>query len=41
MPIHAILHKIEQLEDWQKEKLMEILDNFDISLLTSLSSAKK
>lgn len=41
VPINAILSKIEKLEDWQKEKLLEILDNFDLGALTTLSSAKK
>jgi hypothetical protein len=36
------LQKIEKLEDWQKEKLLEILDHFDIGALASnLPSAKK
>lgn len=41
VPINAILSKIEKLEDWQKEKLLEILDNFDLGAIAQLSSAKK
>jgi hypothetical protein len=33
VPIGAILSKIERLDDWQKEKLLEILDNFDINMI--------
>ena len=41
VPIGAILEKIEQLDDWQKEKLMELLDNFDANLINIPSSTKK
>jgi hypothetical protein len=37
----AILQKIEQLDDWQREKLMELLDNFDSNLSNLPSSTKK
>ena len=41
MPITTILSKIEKLDDWQKEKLLEILDSFDSEALGSQSALKK
>lgn len=40
VPINAILQKIEQLDDWQKEKLLEILDNFDVNISLPASTKK-